>query len=95
MQFFTQLADFPDPEGMYYMARSMARVGDLDMSILGINSAVDGGFFCYPWFVRDPWLDPLRGDARFIDALRRAEAKWRDAKRAFDEHPGSRVLSVG
>ena len=32
---------------------------------------------------------------RFIDTLRRAETKWREAKRAFDEHPGSRVLSVG
>ena len=37
----------------------------------------------------------MRGDARFIETLRRAEAQWRDAKRAFDAHPGSRVLSVG
>jgi TolB-like protein len=95
LNIFTELADFPDPEGMYYMGRSMAHVGETDMAILGLTSAVDRGFFCYPFFVRDAWLDPVRGDARFIDALRRAEGRWRDAKRAFDEHPGSRVLSVG
>ena len=86
---------FPDPEGMYYMGRSMAHVGEPDTALLGLTSAVDRGFFCYPFFVRDPWLDPVRGDARFIEVLRRAEGKWREAKRAFDEHPGSRVLSVG
>jgi serine/threonine protein kinase/Tfp pilus assembly protein PilF len=92
---FNELADFPDPEGMYYMGRCSAHVGEMDMAMLGLERAVDRGFFCYPFFVRDPWLDPVRGDARFIEILRRAEALWRDAKRAFDAHPGSRVLSVG
>ena len=92
---FEGLADFPDPEGMYYMGRSMARVGELDTSLMGLTGAVERGFFCYPFFVRDAWLDPIRGDGRFIEILRRAEARWRDAKRAFDEHPGSRVLAVG
>jgi hypothetical protein len=95
LNLFMDLADFPDPEGMYYMGRSMAHVGEHDMAILGVASAVERGFFCYPFFVRDAWLDPIRGDARFIDALRSAEAQCREAKRAFDEHPGSRVLSVG
>ena len=95
LSIFNELADFPDPEGMYYMGRSMAHVGEPDTALLGLTSAVDRGFFCYPFFVRDAWLDPVRGDARFIEVLRRAEGKWREAKRAFDEHPGSRVLSVG
>jgi TolB-like protein len=92
---FDQLAAFPDPEGMYYMGRAMARVGEYDKAVGGIAGAVDGGFSCYPFFVRDAWLDPIRGDARFVEILRRAETRWRGAKRAFDEHPGSRVLSVG
>ena len=77
------------------MGRSMAHVGLTDMAVMGLTQSVERGFFCYPWFVRDPWLDPVRGDARFIETLRHAESMWRDAKRAFDEHPGSRVLSVG
>jgi TolB-like protein len=92
---FSALSNFPDPEGLYYMGRALVRVGEPEMAIGGIAGALDGGFTCYPFFVRDPWLDPLRGDARFLDILRRAETPWREAKRAFDEHPGSRVLSVG
>src|SRR5262249_44253649 len=95
VEVFNELGDFADPEGMFYMGRCTARVGEPEMAVLGITNAVDRGFFCYPYLVRDPWLDPIRGDARFIDALRRAEGKWREAKRAFDEHPGSRVLAVG
>jgi TolB-like protein len=92
---FRELADFPDPEGTYYMTRAIAHVGDREAALGGMAGAVDRGFFCYPFFVRDAWLDSLRGDARFIEILRRAEARWREAKRAFDEHPGSRLLAVG
>jgi serine/threonine protein kinase/tetratricopeptide (TPR) repeat protein len=92
---FRQLDDFPDPEGQYYMARALAHVGAMDEAIARVAAAVDRGFFCYPFFVSDAWVDPLRGDARFVDVLRRAEAKWREAQRAFEEHPGSRVLAVG
>ncbi|HEY3052081.1 MAG TPA: hypothetical protein VGK04_01695 [Thermoanaerobaculia bacterium] len=66
-----------------------------DIALQRIDNAVDGGFFCYPFFMRDPWLDPLRGDARLADALRRAEALMRDAQHAFEMHRGSRVLGVG
>jgi hypothetical protein len=89
------LGDFPDPEGLYYMGRSLARIGEYDDAIRRLRSAVDGGFYCYPFFVRDPWLDPLRGDARFVEIQKLAESRTRDAQRAFDEHPASRVLNAG
>jgi len=92
---FRKLDEFADPEGQFYMARALAHVGADDDAIGRIASAVDGGFFCYPFFVSDAWIDSLRGDARFVEVLRRAEAKWREAQRAFEEHPGSRVLAVG
>jgi len=95
MATFVQLDDFPDPEGQYYMARALAHVGAHEEAVGRVVSAVDGGFFCYPFFVSDAWMDPLRGDARFVDVLKRAEAQWHDAQRAFEEHPGSRVLAVG
>jgi TolB-like protein/predicted Ser/Thr protein kinase len=92
---FRKLDDFADPEGQYYMARALAHVGADEDAIGRIAMAVDRGFFCYPYFVRDAWIDSLRGDARFVEVLRRAETKWREAQRAFEEHPGSRVLAVG
>ncbi|HSP13136.1 MAG TPA: protein kinase [Thermoanaerobaculia bacterium] len=87
--------DFPDPEGKYYSARSMARLGEIELAITELDKAERGGFFCYPFFVRDAWVDPLRNDPRFIEILRRAESRMHDAQRAFESHPGSRVLNVG
>ncbi len=95
LRLYEEHANFPDPEGKYYSARSMARIGEIDLAISELEKAERGGFFCYPFFVRDPWVDPLRGDSRFVEILRRAEARMHDAQRAFDAHPGSRVLGVG
>src|ERR1051326_4339881 len=92
---FDVFYDFPDPEGLYYSGRSFARIGALEKALMMIEKAEKNGFFCYPFFVRDPWLDPLRGDPQFNEIGRRAETKWRDAKRAVESHPGSRVLSIG
>ncbi len=87
--------NFPDPEGRYYIARGMVRIQELDMAIEMLEEAERDGFFCYPVFAHDPWLDPLRPNPRFIAMLKRAEEKMREAQRAFDAHPGSRVLVVG
>ncbi len=95
LRLFAKFVNFPDPEGKYYGARVLARLGETDLALRELERAESGGFFCYPFFVRDPWLDPLRGDSRFIEIPRRAEARMHDAQRAFDAHPGSRVLGVG
>jgi hypothetical protein len=86
---------FPDPEGRFYIARGLVRIGYADEAVQMLDGAERDGFFCYPIFAHDPWLDPLRADARFIAVLKRAEERMRAAQRAFDAHPGSRVLAVG
>jgi non-specific serine/threonine protein kinase len=95
LEFFDLFYNFPDPEGVYYTARSFARLGANDQAVALLEKSEKNGFFCYPFFIRDSWLDPLRGDAKFNEILRRAESRWRDAKRAFESHPGSRVLTIG
>jgi eukaryotic-like serine/threonine-protein kinase len=87
--------NFPDPEGQYYVARALARLGEHETAVERVTLAVTNGFFCYHWFTRDPWLDPIRNDPRFVDTMRVAERRWREAEMAFHAHPGSRVLTVG
>jgi len=43
---------------------------------------------------RDPWLKPLRGSEEFRSILRRAEQRERQARAAFIEAGGERVLGV-
>jgi hypothetical protein len=80
-----------DPCGTYYMARTLAALehpGALPM----LTRVVEGGFHCYPFFARDPWLDSLRADPDFSAIVRVAEAGYRDAAGAFAAAGGEQIL---
>ena len=87
--------NFPDPEGLYYVGRGFAYLGANADAVEVFDRAEKGGFFCFPAYAGDPWLDGLRGEASFIDILNRAERRTREAERTFAEHPASRILAVG
>jgi len=88
------LLNMRDPEGRYYVARHVARAGEPELALAALDYAVDNGFFCIPAMVRDPWLDSLRTQPRFNDALRRAQARHREAVVAFLAAHGDQVLGV-
>jgi tetratricopeptide (TPR) repeat protein len=83
----------PDPESLYYVARSFARLGDADAALATLERVTEG-FFCHPVLLRDPWLDPLRGRPRFIELLQAAEARHREAATRFVEAGGPHVLGL-
>jgi non-specific serine/threonine protein kinase len=85
---------FRDGEGIYYGARSYARLGEPDKAIDAFERVIGFGFNCYPAFARDPWLDPIRSDPRFVELLRLAEARHRTAARTFLDHAGDRLLGT-
>jgi tetratricopeptide (TPR) repeat protein len=88
------LTDIPDPEGRFYIARSMVMAGLHTEALSLLDTVVDGGFFCLPAFTRDPWLDPLRGTPHFTALVRRAEARHRQAMISFLSAEGDRILGV-
>ncbi|MGE5243852.1 MAG: FlgO family outer membrane protein [Betaproteobacteria bacterium] len=84
----------PDPESIYHIARTYARLGALDRAIAQFERAVDGGFACCEAFARDGWLDPVRGDRRFEDAMARAGARRARSADRFGEAGGRRLLGL-
>ena len=85
---------FRDPETHYYVARHLAFLGERARALAEFPRVVEQGFTCLPAFVRDPWLDTLRGAPEFIAALRQAEAGYREAEAAFVEAGGERLLGA-
>ena len=68
-----------------------ARAGDIEKLC---KEAVEHGFFCVAAFGRDPWLDPLRANPQFVQILRHAEGRHREARTAFLEARGDRILGI-
>jgi tetratricopeptide (TPR) repeat protein len=84
----------PDPESVYHIARTYARLGATDAALAQFDRAVDMGFLCHATFARDPWLQPLRSSPRFIDALARAQRRHGEAARKFRDAGGEQLLRL-
>ena len=53
------------------LAAAWAQLGDAAASVRWMERAAASGFGCYPWFARDPLLDPVRADPAVIAMLER------------------------
>ena len=85
---------FHDPEGLFYLTRLSAHVGDVEGALALFDRVVAGGFYCFPSFARDSWLDGLRTHAEFRRVLSLAEARHREATAALRDAGGERVLGI-
>jgi hypothetical protein len=52
-----------------------------------LAEAARTGLPCYPWYARDPLLDPLRNDAQFQQFLGEQRSTWR----AYAARYGSKI----
>ena len=82
----------PDPESIFHIARTYARLGATDAGAAQFARAVDSGFLCATTFERDTWLDPLRGHPSFVGALGRARLRHAAAVSKFRDAGGERLL---
>ena len=85
---------FHDPEGLFYLTRLSAHVGDVEGALALFDRVVAGGFFCFPSFARDSWLDGLRTHAEFRRVLSLAEARHREATATLRDAGSERVLGI-
>ena len=85
---------FRDPEGVFYFARHLSYLRLEDAALETLSRSIDGGFFCYPAMVRDPWLDPLRSRPEFTAIMRKCQQLHREASAAFLSLGGDALLGI-
>ena len=84
--------NFRDPEGLYYLARTLAFLEAGDDAIAVLQRATAAGFNCYPVLASDEWLDPIRQRGEFADVLRQVKQEHELAGVAFAAAGGDRVF---
>jgi TolB-like protein len=66
-------AGYMDHHVAYSLGAGAAQLGRPDQAVTWLRKAADTGFPCYPWFEKDPLLDPIRthpGFQAFLNDLR-------------------------
>ncbi len=58
-----------DAEGIYKVAQAFAALGDRASALRLLSRTIQGGFFCYQYFVTDPILEPLRKERAFAKLM--------------------------
>jgi tetratricopeptide (TPR) repeat protein len=72
-----------DAEGIYKVAQAYAMLGDKVSALHMLRHSIGGGFFCYPYFVRDPLLQNLRNEPEFQTLMSQARQRHEEFKAKF------------
>ena len=72
-----------DAEGMYKVAQAYAVLGDKTSALHMLRHSIGGGFFCYPYFMRDPLLQNLQGEPEFQTLMDQARQRQEQFKAKF------------
>jgi len=72
-----------DAEGIYKVAQAYAVLGDKTSALRVLRRSIEGGFFCYPYFLTDPLLASLRDQPEFTAILEQARQRHDQFKARF------------
>jgi serine/threonine protein kinase/tetratricopeptide (TPR) repeat protein len=72
-----------DAEGIYKVAQAYAVLGDKASALHMLRHSIGGGFFCYPYFVRDPLLQNIRNEPEFQALMSQARDRHEQFKARF------------
>jgi tetratricopeptide (TPR) repeat protein len=80
-----QVASEPDllHHAAYGLGTAYAQLRDPPTAVRWLSQAAASGFACYPWFERDPLLDPIREDERFAAFMRELRRSWEDTQAKY------------
>jgi DNA-binding winged helix-turn-helix (wHTH) protein/Flp pilus assembly protein TadD len=81
-----------DPEAIYYLARTFARMGEAARALDELQRVVGGGYACPAILERDGWLAALRGSPRFDALVQRARDGHLAAREAFVSGAGPELV---
>jgi Tfp pilus assembly protein PilF len=72
---------YMDHHVAYSLGIALAHLGDLAEARRWLNRAASEGFPCYPWYVNDPLIQPLKSDPAFQELMRQLREQG-DTQRA-------------
>lgn len=87
-------AETGDPEILFYAARHLARINEIDRAISALSTAIDRGFLCVSAISRDPWFAPLRSSPRYVELIQETERRRIETHAAFLAAGGEQVIGA-
>jgi TolB-like protein/tetratricopeptide (TPR) repeat protein len=84
---------FRDPEGLFFAARALAKIGDAGEALALLGQVVHG-YFVPDVLERDAWCAALRGHPRMQALVRSARARHEAARAAYLEAGGPQLLGA-
>ena len=82
-----QQGGYSDHHIAYSLGATYAQLGEFPEAIRWLADAARTGLPCYPWYVRDPLLDPLRNEPAFQQILARLESSWQTLLARYKSAP--------
>ena len=77
-----------DAEAIYKVSQAYAALGDKASALRLLRRSIEGGFFCYPYFVSDPLLESLHGEPAFQQLMELARRRHEQFRSRFSSNAG-------
>ena len=68
----------------YSLGAAFAQLRRPAEAVRWLGTAFSDGFPCYPWFERDPMLEPIRGDAGFQSLMRDLQQRFATVQARYE-----------
>lgn len=94
VQLFDRTPALTDPEAHFYNGCLMAKGKLHERALRLLSLAIENGYSCHYALLHDRWLDSLRSEPSFTQLVERAAEQSRNARAAFLELGGDRLLGV-